>query len=111
MRSTLAFDLLAIGGKEHAHMNLTETIQKAIEAETTQREQTAAEKKAVEDFVSECRKANPYTRCFFNATKQIQLSIVATDVAAELKDAARYEGIDDARANPGLGDGKKGGAA
>ena len=90
-------------------MNLTETIQKAIEAETEPRAQPAAEKKAVADFAAECRKANPYTRRFFNATKQIQLAMVATDVAAELKEAARYEGIDDARANPGLADDEKGG--
>ena len=87
-------------------MNLTEHIQKAIEAETTPREQTAAEKKAVAEFAAECRRANPYTKRFFNCTKQIQLSIVATDVAAELKEAARYEGIDDARANPGLAEDK-----
>ena len=85
-------------------MNLTETIQKAVEAETTQREQTAAEKKAVAAFVAQCRRANPYTKRYFNATKQIQLSIVATDVAAELKEAAKYEGVDDVRANPGLAD-------
>ena len=87
-------------------MNLTETIQAAIEAETTQRETTEAEKKAVAEFAAQCRRANPYTKRFFNSTKQIQLSIVATDVAAELKEAARYEGIDDARANPGLAEDK-----
>ena len=93
-------------------MNLTEHIQKAIEAETTPREQTAAEKKAVAEFAAECRRANPYTKRFFNATKQIQLAIVATDVAAELKEAAKYEGVDDARANPGLAaGGGKGGKA
>ena len=90
-------------------MNLTEKIQKADEAETTPREQTAEEKKAVADFVANCRRANPYTKRFFNCTNQIQLSIVATDVAAELKEAARYEGIDDARANPGLAEDRKGG--
>ena len=90
-------------------MNLTETIQTAIEAETARREQTDAERKAVADFAAECRKANPYTRRFFNATKQIQLAMVATDVAAELKEAARYEGIDERKANPGLAGDEKGG--
>ena len=69
-------------------MNLTEKIQKAVEAETTPREQTAAEKKAVAEFVANCRRANPYTKRFFNCTNQIQLSIVATDVAARGLDIA-----------------------
>ena len=34
-------------------MNLTETIQAAIEAETTQRETTEAEKKAVAEFAAQ----------------------------------------------------------
>ena len=90
-------------------MNLTETIQAAIEAETTQRETTEAEKKAVAEFAAQCRRANPYTRRFFNCTKQIQLAMVDVGTAAELKDAAKYEGVDERKANPGLAD-EKGGA-
>lgn len=94
------------GQEEVRRMNLTEEIQKAIEAQIDRREPTAAEKKAVADFVADCRRANPYTRRFFNCTKQIQLAMVAVGTAAELKDAAKYEGVDERKANPGLADEK-----
>lgn len=90
-------------------MNLTETIQKSIEAERGKpRDLTAAEKKARADFVAECRRANPYTQRFFNLTKQLRLALIDAEAATELRDAAMFEGIDDMKANPGLADDAKG---
>ena len=59
-------------------------------------------------FVDECRRANPFTKKHFNITKQVRLDMMAHAVAVELKEAAKWEGTDDKKANPGLADAEKG---
>lgn len=59
-------------------------------------------------FVTECCRANPFTKKHFNITKQVRLDMMAPAVAVRLKEAAKWEGIDDKKANPGLADAEKG---
>lgn len=86
--------------------NLTEKIRKDWEAKNPERKKTDAEKKEDALFIKQCLCANPYTVKFFNVTRQIELSALAPETAAMLKEAAKWEGVDDLKANPGLAEGK-----
>jgi len=88
--------------------NLTEKIRKDLEAKNPERKLTDAEKKANAAFVSECRMCNPFTKRYFNLTRQIELKAISPDDAAELKECAKYEGVDEKRANPGLAESEGG---
>lgn len=86
--------------------NLTERIRKDFELKNPERKPTDAEKKADAEFVAECRRCNPFTRRYFNLTRQIELKEISPMDADLLKECAKFEGVDEKRANPGLAEGK-----
>jgi hypothetical protein len=84
--------------------NLTDYLQAKSDAETPPPAKDA-------ELIKLCRVANPFTRAYFNLTAQVMLRKTSPAVAVELENAAQYESVDFARANPALADADRSKAA